>query len=405
MRPGEIRACSACSKAKRKCDKQLPSCQRCQDKNIKCNYSAQPSVFVYGVDIDQSHGGDSMANMSVEAYALCPNSELNLLGGDILGITDMSPGVLHPSMADLQSAWFLTPETWTVHERESVSLSAATPTVLHRMIRKTQAWLQEWVCTGSNAFIHSQLYKTQLPGCIQDTFMAASSYLSRTPETEEMIFRIIDERSCQLVRSKEHCNELVQDPFESMSRLHALLMYQIIRLFDGEIRQKHLARKHIPLLRSWASEMLQCTAEAARNGNLLASNRVADLDSPMGEPSTADQEKLLWHAWILSESVRRTWIVSQSVGAISTILLDGRVECPGGLMFTTRKGVWEAKSALSWIKLCAERNVGFMHRNEIGRILSETSPGEVNDLGHMMLELDFGLDVMERWGVDINQPL
>lgn len=50
---------------------------------------------------------------------------------------------------------------------------------------------------------------------------------------------------------------------------------------------------------------------------------------------------------------------------IYTALQRGMSECPGGIMFSTQQGVWDASSALGWTRFCAEKSVGFMQRGEI----------------------------------------
>lgn len=52
--------------------------------------------------------------------------------------------------------------------------------------------------------------------------------------------------------------------------------------------------------------------------------------------------------------------------------------------------------------MCAERNVGFMQRNDTERVLVEYRPDEVDEFGKALMELDFGMERMERWGMDVN---
>ncbi|THC94936.1 hypothetical protein EYZ11_005575 [Aspergillus tanneri] len=57
------------------------------------------------------------------------------------------------------------------------------------------------------------------------------------------------------------------------------------------------------------------------------------------------QTEVLWHAWILAESVRRTWLVAQMLHAIYVTMQHPVADCPGGITFTVRRGAWEASSA------------------------------------------------------------
>lgn len=308
-----------------------------------------------------------------------------------------------PSLAELQSAWFLTPDAWVISPVKHENLTPVSNGILKRYICKTQDWLREWALKGSNPFIHSRLYKVRSPRCIQDAFMAVSSYVSRSPGTEDMVYRIVEERATELVAlegSQQHQSQF--DPFDQMSRVQALLMYSIIRLFDGDIRQRHLAEKHLPVLHSWTLQMRRTTAIAAQNGTLLLSNSIETDPLYPGNigPVEKDQEKLLWNAWILSESLRRTWFLSEHIYCIYTNMQQGWAECPGAMMVTSRKGVWEAESAFAWTKICAERNVGFIHKNDTERVMREAKPAEVDPFCLALMEVDFGLEKMDRWRIE-----
>lgn len=68
-------------------------------------------------------------------------------------------------------------------------------------------------------------------------------------------------------------------------------------------------------------------------------------------------------------------------------------------MFSTRKEVWEASSAVAWEKLCSEVHVGLMQMADAERLFGEVNPKEVNEFTKVLLEVCFGRERMERWGV------
>lgn len=248
--------------------------------------------------------------------------------------------------------------------------------------------------------MHPHLYKRRLPRCIQDASTAVSSYNSRTPATRDMVLRIIEDRADELVTSPSE--EAERDTFDHLARVQVLIAYSVIRHFDGDIRQRHLAEQHLPILDLWTSHMFESAARAAHNGTLLLSNAIEhpSLCQNTRVSSQEGQETLLWHAWILSESVRRTWLIAHFIRTIYLTLQRGSAECPGGVMVTTRRGVWGAGSAFAWTRMCAEQSVGFMHRNETIRMMVEGRPGDVDEFSLAMMEVDFGAERMERWGVE-----
>jgi len=212
-------------------------------------------------------------------------------------------------------------------------------------------------------------------------------------------FQQLEQEECEASSSSKKL-----DTFEHMARVHALLVLVVIGLFDGNIRLRHLAEQQIPLLMRWNVAMLESARVAADNGQLLLQNLLDDnlcLLRPDQQVLMNDQSEALWQAWILAESVRRTWLVVCGVESSYDVLQKGKVHCHGGLMFTTRNGVWEARSAWAWTKLCAERDVGFMRRGQTQRLFGEQTPDEVDEFGKIMLEVTFGTERVERWGMEV----
>lgn len=56
-------------------------------------------------------------------------------------------------------------------------------------------------------------------------------YIAKNDVNKMMIFRAIDRGATELVQSAQSTA-----PIELLARTQALLMYQIIRLFDGDVR-------------------------------------------------------------------------------------------------------------------------------------------------------------------------
>lgn len=79
------------------------------------------------------------------------------------------------------------------------------------------------------------MYQSQVPSCIPDAFTALSSYHSRTPATEEFIYRILESRAESLIAGQDK-PESELDCFDHVSRLQALIVYSSTRFFDSDIR-------------------------------------------------------------------------------------------------------------------------------------------------------------------------
>ncbi|KAH7110664.1 hypothetical protein B0J13DRAFT_499735 [Dactylonectria estremocensis] len=385
MSQNELKACEACKSSKRKCTKQLPKCRRCELRGLNCLYESQPSMVIY----EAIHGTGTLSRVrqahdthqslgdvlppAIDAMTVDPQLELQLSSPSI------SPTFL--SLDDLRSAWFLTPDAWKNTPVEILNLAPLSTTTIQGHFSRTMDWLREWIRTGSNPFIHPKLYSKSMPTCVHDAFMSLSTYLLKTDKTSDMVHRLIENKADKLVASQTN-GDHGRDTLEDIGRVQSLLIYCTIRLLDGDIRQRHLAEQHLPILHDWTKEMLQNAVHATMDDTLLFCNALTNctprFNTEPAIPCQVSSEQLLWHAWILSESVRRTWCMSMGIQASYDLLKTGTGPCYGGLLVTTRKGVWDAETAFAWTKLCAERSVGFVHRNETERLMSETKADEVD---------------------------
>jgi hypothetical protein len=277
---------------------------------------------------------------------------------------------------------------------------------------KIHRWLADWVETGSNPFIHSRLYRTRFPRCIQDAYTALSCYLHKTASNEQSIFQIIEDRAKELL-AEHHMpstdsflsnisntsSSATLDPLEHLARVQSLLIYQVICLYDGDIRLRHVAESHIPVLNSWTQQMVDHASHAVCLGGSVISSGQEQTVVGFGLSDVAQCENLLWYSWVIAESIRRTWLVASGIQGTYLVMQQGRtIPCQGGMMFTTRKGVWEAQSARAWEKLCSEVNVGLMQVAETDKLLTEVAPDDVDDFAMLVLRATFSEERLDRWG-------
>lgn len=407
----DVKACYACASAKRRCTKRLPRCQRCETRKLNCVYETRPRFIIYQ---DQPQGleqpypatddrcfteNNDYPDGSSECYdngtALMPAAPYMY---DYMNWWPRPIGPVDASLNDLESAWFLTPETWNIVPLNADALAPVNIAVLHGYLSKAQSWLREWASTGSNPFIHSELYSKSMPACVQDAYMVLSMYLSKTDKNRDLVLRLMQDKAEAFVSLEQA--KTPDNLVDQIGRVHALLVYTIMRLFDGDIRQRHLAEKHLPTLVSWAEALRERATNATGANSLLLDNPLTHDKGANGLPEgkyPKSAEGILWNAWILSESIRRTWYISRLVSSGYHLMKTGAVVCPGTIPITTRKGVWQSKTASSWLKACAEKSVGFANRNETEALIGVGKAEEVDKFTLALMELDFGTDRIEEW--------
>jgi len=285
--------------------------------------------------------------------------------------------------------WFLGPETWTIsHEIDPSVAGSISKATMKAYVATLQSWFERWVTTGSTPFIHARLYSAGLPACVQVAYATLASYIYRTPANTDTVLQIVEHRSNDLLQDNEGLNV---DVFAQVARLHALMIYQIIGLLDGDIRSRYVAESHISTQLKWAGKLLRSAGEVLSDTPTAATQLVGY----MPNPSTCLQQQ--WYLWILSESIRRTWLIAVSICSIYTALQQRSAPCPGGIMYTNRSGLWDATSATEWEKQCLGKNVAFLQRFECAGLFQDAVPADIDEFGTVMLDMTFNGEVLEKW--------
>lgn len=424
-------ACRACARSKRKCGRQVPSCARCADRGRSCVYPSSKSraASSFGPllsDVLRSSGprepdglisdvegntfphaanlilADDFANdlMLGLSFPLM-DSDFPLMDSDFAAPSSV---IQTPSESVTRPDWFLGPETWRISRHGDAAAAAAVgKATMKKYVAVVQSWFECWVTTGSNPFIHSRLYSANFPACVQVAYTTLASYIHRTPANTDTLLRIVEDRSNDLLQENgavlnrvgadEWTDEGEHDVglFAQLTRLHALMVYQSIGLFDGDIRSRHVAEGHMAIQDSWASKLLHVAGEALSNAHTVAGHLIGCLP----RPSTYSQQQ--WYLWVLSESIRRTWLVAVSISAVFKALQRRWSTCPGGVMYTNRSGLWNAASATEWEKQCLEKNVAFLQRFECASLLDDAEPSEIDEFGTAMLDMTFDGELLEQW--------
>lgn len=77
-------------------------------------------------------------------------------------------------------------------------------------------------------------------------------YTNQTKETRSFVLKILHENVNTLIHT---ASGVSFTPREKLARVHALLVYQTIRMFDGDISLGQQAEKDQPILEAWNEEL------------------------------------------------------------------------------------------------------------------------------------------------------
>lgn len=145
-------------------------------------------------------------------------------------------------------------------------------------------------------FIHHDSYQLAPPVAYQDLLGISAMYCQKTPQNQTITFSMLDSRISSLIGSSKSSPWSTKD---YLVGVQAMIIYQIIRLFDGDIRQRAKAEGQFRILETWTSQL-----------HATSNYDESDTESP-------------YQRWIFIESARRSVTMSIMVQAIYSILKDG----------------------------------------------------------------------------------
>jgi hypothetical protein len=137
-------------------------------------------------------------------------------------------------------------DPWHLHDPESP---------LYFVMSRVKGFVSEIADRNATPFLHRSLYKDHVPQCILSCFSVSVLYTKRTPENTAMVMRAINSSVREL--SNAEISLVMATPPQKLARTQALFMYQIIRLFDGDVSLRARGEKDMPLFRIWLSDLCE----------------------------------------------------------------------------------------------------------------------------------------------------
>jgi hypothetical protein len=126
-------------------------------------------------------------------------------------------------------------------------------TPLYYIMNRVKGFTSDAVARNATPFMHRYLYKDHTPPCILECFSTNVLYTNRTPTNMAMVMRALHRNVVELVGTET--GRAVATPAEKLARTQALFLYQIIRLFDGDVTLRAQGEKDIPLLQTWLGDL------------------------------------------------------------------------------------------------------------------------------------------------------
>ncbi|CAF3501017.1 unnamed protein product [Fusarium graminearum] len=414
----KVKACFSCTIGKRKCDKAQPACGRCDDRDVECRYPRTKRKRPHMSTTGSEYASPSTVNEASPAQAdtFLPSFPSNLVNPQewtrSLGnlSTLVTPGLQHDTEGSTSTNqedpthFFLKPDSWIIQH-----IPFTTPTfsnsVCMNYIKGIHEFFSDWVSNGHSSFMHRQLYADSgYPVAIQDGFACITLHNAKTLSNEDIVDEIISTKLSALLKSYPRTDDYNDSETdlnirEHLSRTQALYVHLVLALFSSSIGARANAEQHIQTLLSWTRQLWQAASrdpdicQPENSDGFATSTNAIVLDVMFDGDSTPR----LWRSWVLSESIRRIFLMATSTIGVYLTLRQKWAECQGGIYFTARKDLWNATSASSWATACQSGNPLFVCSLECESLFLTAKAPDVDDLLINMFTIMWGMERVENW--------
>ena len=335
---------------------QLPKCGRCSKKNIACCYP---------------NGATSVSEMSL------PELDFSWLD-DMMQDSTMVPW--SGGLSSLNRHGLPLNSELAFIEDSSVPIEGSVTTTLARLetdnaVHQFKTYPDKWLKEGKAPFIHAALYASNMPKALQDAYCACAIYATKTENNEHIVFSIIEAKATELLRSYNPS----WTSLDLLAAIQSLLIFQIIRLFDGDIRQRALAEQAEATLGTWTEALCDMT---------VAERNITAITAPS------------WISWTFAESVRRTVIMSFFLRGIYSLIKQSFCTVAARVTsysFTGQQGLWSAQSAFQWEKARQSLPQHWISKMDFEDVLQNAKGHELDDFGIMMMTTYRGQDLVDDW--------
>ncbi|KAL3478295.1 hypothetical protein BJX99DRAFT_224605 [Aspergillus californicus] len=396
MPPSYRKSCLACVQSKRKCDKGLPKCQRCLAKNIDCEYNSRNpgrlrQTTERSVDeniaVIEPFPSELFSDWQLQRSPALPTAAiLSPHTNDVLFNFASDPFNLEsiPQGGFLSSAAI--DDTVTQQDQTDIGRIISDTTAQARVdfaAKKLAGVPKTFSQQGQTMFIHRILVQDRIPPALQDALGACALYCLKNTDNQVLVFRNLERRRQQLIAN---IDPLLATKTDLLEALQALILYQIMSLFDGDIRLRAQAEADEPILLMWANHLM------------LRTRQVQPPSAPAEAQYLPGSTFTDWRRWLIEESSRRTVITAFMLKGVYSFLKLGRDTVPDLRMsFTAQAALWNSQSEISWRRAQSEREwleVWVTHWDEA---VVKAKPGDLEELGILIMVMLKGIEATGKW--------
>ena len=364
------KSCTCCVKAKRRCDLGYPFCKRCFSKGLDCNYpnaaratvrNAEVVIRQTTPDITPPDIACSVSDYNIPTTQIDINIDPVFLQSRSSSDSDSSSPEEWQKELEWKNAWFqddISKPRYDVAPAMQICRPLLPDVVVPVQLNERQVivlteglrtCIVSMAYSGTTHFLHQNLYakNQQQPQAYQDCVALSALYMGRNARNEHILVDSINTKISSLIR--ESVNWTLT---EHLAAVQALIIYQIIRLFDPSLGAQEQALKHNLLLERWSATLWKRFFSET--------------------PSIPDA----YSSWAFNESVRRSILVSVFTrcgwNAFTKGGLASQVHVLARLPLTKDMGKWNRNSCgwgnkLGWEEKLLSEDEGLASYGDISQ--------------------------------------
>lgn len=361
----------------------IPQCYRCKVRSLECCYQTLPSKQIPHTDRD-SINLPSHSLLSYDASEDRVGNSLDPLADDLLPSFPDYHLDWQDAMANLES--FSVPDYLTINDAPSRSVLSGEiyQQRIVYAVQRLRSFPASFVSTGRTAFIHQSLYDKYTPQTLGDTMAVCALYDRKSYATQLLVFRVISQHANRLV---EELDRLGSSTLDLLASVQALTLVQIIRLFDGDIRQRADAERTQPVFVDSVRRLQQHMLDIGDDWqNTVTSSQMSGADP--------------YDSWLYAESLRRTIIMGYTLQGLYCFLKNGWDDSHHefeNLSFFGQKALWLSSSSFQWELALKNTHALPIRFSTWDADIACANPEDIEDLGMVMMALIKGVDHCCHW--------
>jgi DNA-binding HxlR family transcriptional regulator len=241
------------------------------------------------------------------------------------------------------------------------------------------------------------------PTALQDAMSACALYSIKTEANQALVFGHVQQKCQQLVTSTDAQSA---SKTELLAALQSLVLYQMIRLFDGDVRLRALAEADESVTLQWANRLKILLRDGAVVRHNAASSPITRVgfhtsSSPSSPRDISVESSDNWQYWLTTESIRRTIITTHVLSGIYNFLKLGYDGPTPDLRvsFTAQTALWGAQSESGWRWAREDANVENLEIwvERWDEAIMKARPEDLEDMGVCVMVMLWGVEGARGW--------